>query len=133
VESRVLRGATGSNSWPKPWPAISFTVPPYVPHQEINASDDLQLHCVLARSGQQGLVVNLDIIPGGGSGTRALDRRSSQIARAAGQFEKTHAPARSSAIAFSSHAAKARQRNIHAHRKHGRIGRPDRESSAGRE
>ena len=36
-------------------------VPPYVPHQEINASDDLQLQCVLARSGQQGLVVNLDI------------------------------------------------------------------------
>ncbi len=36
-------------------------VPPYVPHQEINASDDLALHCVLARSGQQGLVVNLDI------------------------------------------------------------------------
>jgi uncharacterized RmlC-like cupin family protein len=38
-------------------------VPPYVPHQEINASDDLQLHCVLARSGQQGLVVNVDITP----------------------------------------------------------------------
>jgi len=38
-------------------------VPPYVPHQEINGSDDLQLHCVLARSGQQGLVVNLDIQP----------------------------------------------------------------------
>jgi uncharacterized RmlC-like cupin family protein len=38
-------------------------VPPYVPHQEINASDDLQLHCVLARSGQTGLVVNLDIEP----------------------------------------------------------------------
>jgi len=38
-------------------------VPPYVPHQEINASADLQLHCVLARSGQQGLVVNLDIAP----------------------------------------------------------------------
>jgi uncharacterized RmlC-like cupin family protein len=38
-------------------------VPPYVPHQEINASDDLELHCVLARSGQKGLVVNLDIIP----------------------------------------------------------------------
>ncbi len=38
-------------------------VPPYVPHQEINASDELQLHCVLARSGQQGLVVNLDITP----------------------------------------------------------------------
>src|SRR6202035_4331105 len=38
-------------------------VPPFVPHQEINASEHLQLHCVLARSGQQGLVVNLDIIP----------------------------------------------------------------------
>jgi uncharacterized RmlC-like cupin family protein len=38
-------------------------VPPFVPHQEINASEDLELHCVLARSGQQSLVVNLDIIP----------------------------------------------------------------------
>ena len=38
-------------------------VPPYVPHQEINASPNSVLHCVLARSGQQGLVVNLDIDP----------------------------------------------------------------------
>jgi uncharacterized RmlC-like cupin family protein len=38
-------------------------VPPYVPHQEINASDETQLHCVIARSGQRGLVVNLDITP----------------------------------------------------------------------
>jgi uncharacterized RmlC-like cupin family protein len=38
-------------------------VPPYVPHQEINASEELQLHCVLARSGQAGLVYNLDIEP----------------------------------------------------------------------
>ena len=37
-------------------------VPPHVPHQEINASDQV-LHCVLARSGQQGLVFNLDIEP----------------------------------------------------------------------
>jgi uncharacterized RmlC-like cupin family protein len=36
-------------------------VPPFVPHQEINASDELKLHCVLARSGQTGLVYNLDI------------------------------------------------------------------------
>jgi uncharacterized RmlC-like cupin family protein len=36
-------------------------VPPYLPHQEINPSDDLQLQCVLARSGQSGLVYNLDI------------------------------------------------------------------------
>jgi len=38
-------------------------VPPYVPHQEINASPHDVLHCVLARSGQRGLVVNLDIDP----------------------------------------------------------------------
>jgi uncharacterized RmlC-like cupin family protein len=36
-------------------------VPPYVPHQEINPSDDLSLHCVVARSGQESLVVNLEI------------------------------------------------------------------------
>ena len=44
-------------------PGDFIYVPPYVPHQEINASDDVQLHCVVARSGQQGLVVNLDITP----------------------------------------------------------------------
>jgi uncharacterized RmlC-like cupin family protein len=44
-------------------PGDFIYVPPYVPHQEINASAELRLHCVLARSGQQGLVVNLDIDP----------------------------------------------------------------------
>jgi uncharacterized RmlC-like cupin family protein len=44
-------------------PGDFIYVPPYVPHQEINASKDLQLHCVLARSGQTGLVYNLDIEP----------------------------------------------------------------------
>jgi uncharacterized RmlC-like cupin family protein len=44
-------------------PGDFIYVPPYVPHQEINASEDLQLHCVLARSGQTGLVYNLDIEP----------------------------------------------------------------------
>ena len=44
-------------------PGDFIYVPPYVPHQEINGSEDVQLHCVLARSGQQGLVVNLDITP----------------------------------------------------------------------
>jgi uncharacterized RmlC-like cupin family protein len=44
-------------------PGDFIYVPPYVPHQEINASEDAELHCVLARSGQQGLVVNLDITP----------------------------------------------------------------------
>ena len=37
-------------------------VPPYVPHQEINASDDEPLSCVLVRSGQDPIVVNLDIV-----------------------------------------------------------------------
>ena len=36
-------------------------VPPYVPHQEINASDDEPLECVLVRSGGEAVVVNLDI------------------------------------------------------------------------
>jgi uncharacterized RmlC-like cupin family protein len=44
-------------------PGDFIYVPPYVPHQEINASTDTELHCVLARSGQKGLVVNLDITP----------------------------------------------------------------------
>ena len=34
--------------------------PPFVPHQEINASDE-PLSCVLARSGQEPVVVNLDL------------------------------------------------------------------------
>jgi uncharacterized RmlC-like cupin family protein len=36
-------------------------VPPWVPHQEINALDDEPLECVLTRSGQEPVVVNLDI------------------------------------------------------------------------
>lgn len=38
-------------------------VPPYVPHQEINASVDEPLECVLCRSGMDPVVVNLDIEP----------------------------------------------------------------------
>jgi len=36
-------------------------VPPYVPHQEINAATDRPLVCVLVRSDQEPVVVNLDI------------------------------------------------------------------------
>jgi Predicted mannose-6-phosphate isomerase len=36
-------------------------VPPFVPHQEINALDDEPLECVLTRSGQEPIVVNLAI------------------------------------------------------------------------
>ena len=42
-------------------PGDFIFVPPCVPHQEINALSDEQLYCVVARSGQEGLVVNLDI------------------------------------------------------------------------
>jgi uncharacterized RmlC-like cupin family protein len=42
-------------------PGDFIYVPPYVPHQEINASRDEPLECVLVRSGQEPVVVNLDI------------------------------------------------------------------------
>jgi len=42
-------------------PGDFIFVPPYVPHQEINASRDQPLTCVLVRSGQDPVVVNLDI------------------------------------------------------------------------
>ncbi len=42
-------------------PGDFIHVPPYVPHQEINASSDEPLSCVLCRSGQDPVVVNLDI------------------------------------------------------------------------
>jgi uncharacterized RmlC-like cupin family protein len=36
-------------------------VPPYVPHQEINALRDAPLECVLVRSDNESVVVNLQI------------------------------------------------------------------------
>jgi uncharacterized RmlC-like cupin family protein len=36
-------------------------VPPFVPHQEINGSTDEELYCVVVRSDQDPVVVNLDI------------------------------------------------------------------------
>ena len=44
-------------------PGDFIFVPPYVPHQEINADPFAPLRCVLARSGQEPIVVNLDIEP----------------------------------------------------------------------
>ena len=38
-------------------------VPPFVPHQEINADPEQPLMCVLVRSDQEPIVVNLDIEP----------------------------------------------------------------------
>jgi uncharacterized RmlC-like cupin family protein len=42
-------------------PGDFIFVPPYVPHQEINALADQPLECVLVRSGQEPIVVNLEI------------------------------------------------------------------------
>lgn len=42
-------------------PGDFIFVPPYVPHQEINASDENPLSCVVVRSGQEPVVVNLDL------------------------------------------------------------------------
>ncbi len=42
-------------------PGDFIYVPPYVPHQEINAAHDEPLECVLVRSDQEAIVVNLDI------------------------------------------------------------------------
>ena len=42
-------------------PGDFIYVPPYVPHQEINASADAPLSCVVVRSDQEAVVVNLDL------------------------------------------------------------------------
>ena len=42
-------------------PGDFIYVPPYVPHQEINASPSEPLECVLVRSDNEAVVINLDI------------------------------------------------------------------------
>ena len=44
-------------------PGDFIYVPPYAPHQEINASTQETLECVLVRSDNEAVVVNLDIQP----------------------------------------------------------------------
>jgi uncharacterized RmlC-like cupin family protein len=44
-------------------PGDFIYVPPFVPHQEINASHDEPLACVAVRNDQEAIVVNLDIPP----------------------------------------------------------------------
>src|SRR3954471_24947095 len=44
-------------------PGDFIFVPPYVPHQEINASTNEPLECVVIRSDNEAVVVNLDIEP----------------------------------------------------------------------
>jgi uncharacterized RmlC-like cupin family protein len=42
-------------------PGDFIYVPPYVPHQEINGNAEETLSCVVIRSGQEPVVVNLDL------------------------------------------------------------------------
>ena len=42
-------------------PGDFIFIPPYVPHQEINASTNETLECVLVRSDNEAVVVNLEI------------------------------------------------------------------------
>ena len=44
-------------------PGDFIYIPPYVPHQEINASADEVLECVLVRSDSEAVAINLDIDP----------------------------------------------------------------------
>jgi len=44
-------------------PGDFIYVPPFVPHQEINARQDEPLACVVVRNDQETIVVNLDIQP----------------------------------------------------------------------
>lgn len=44
-------------------PGDFIYVPPYVPHQEINASETEELECVLCRSDGEAIAINLDIEP----------------------------------------------------------------------
>ena len=44
-------------------PGDFIFIPPFVPHQEINASGTEVLHCMLVRSDNEAVVVNLEIEP----------------------------------------------------------------------
>ena len=44
-------------------PGDFIYIPPYVPHQEINALAHEPLECVVVRSDQEAVVINLDIEP----------------------------------------------------------------------
>ena len=52
-------------------PGDFIYVPPFVPHQELNARADIPVEAVLVRSGQEPIVVNLDIPSPEGSAQRS--------------------------------------------------------------
>ena len=61
-------------------PGDFIYVPPYVPHQEMNARADEPVEAVVVRSGQEPIVVNLDIAEAGrDSRCRSIPGRTRQV------------------------------------------------------
>lgn len=54
-------------------PGDFIFVPPFLIHQEINASDGESLECVLVRSGQEPVVVNVEVAAAEPSSIRWID------------------------------------------------------------
>jgi uncharacterized RmlC-like cupin family protein len=54
-------------------PGDFIYVPPFVPHQEINALPDQACEAVVVRSGQEPIVINLDIETAENAGTGGLE------------------------------------------------------------
>jgi len=61
VSGRAMRWGDALEFTAEAGPGDFIFVPPYVPHQELNASADQPLECVVVRSDQEPVVVNLDI------------------------------------------------------------------------
>jgi uncharacterized RmlC-like cupin family protein len=61
MSSEVVRACAGETNWSSANPGDFIYVPPYTPHQEINARSDMPCEAVVVRSGQDPVVVNLDI------------------------------------------------------------------------
>ena len=62
-------------------PGDFIYVPPYVPHQEINASDTEPLECVLVRSDNEAVAINIDIEPAEKVGDGVLGRSDPPASR----------------------------------------------------
>ena len=61
--ARACAGATSCEFIAEAGPGDFIYVPPYVPHQEINASETEPLECVLVRTDNEAVVINIDIEP----------------------------------------------------------------------
>ena len=82
-------------------PGDFIYVPPFVPHQELNANPDSELSCVVVRSGQEPVVVNLEL-PDKASSTWTKERRAP-----ARRARCTFAVGAASAVAYDGWTASA--------------------------